>query len=53
MLLDIFGHAEFSLLSKQQQLIITKISDGNNIFVTGGAGTGKSFLLNYLNQMPN
>lgn len=37
-----------SLLSQEQKNILLEISQGHNIFVTGGAGTGKSFLLNYL-----
>lgn len=37
-------------LSKQQQQVISAFEDGDNIFVTGGAGSGKSFLLNYLRQ---
>ena len=39
-----------SLLSKKQKEAIYAIEDGDNIFVTGGAGTGKSFLLQYLKR---
>ena len=35
-------------LSAKQQDIVNKFEAGSNIFVTGGAGSGKSFLLNYL-----
>jgi len=37
-------------LSKQQQQVVSAFEDGDNIFITGGAGSGKSFLLNYLRQ---
>ncbi len=41
---------DFSLLSDQQKSVISSFEDGKNIFVTGGAGTGKSYLLNYLKR---
>jgi len=34
-------------LSKSQRLAADMVSEGRNIFVTGPAGTGKSYLLNY------
>ncbi len=37
-----------SSLCQEQKNILIEIAQGHNIFVTGGAGTGKSFLLNYL-----
>ena len=37
-------------LSKGQLKIIDLFENKKNIFVTGGAGCGKSFLLNYLKQ---
>lgn len=37
-------------LSKQQQQVVSAFEAGDNIFITGGAGCGKSFLLNYLRQ---
>jgi ATP-dependent exoDNAse (exonuclease V) alpha subunit len=39
-----------SQLSTQQQSVIEAFEAGKNIFVTGGAGSGKSYLLNYLKQ---
>ena len=41
---------DFSLLSDQQQSVIQSFESGNNILVTGGAGTGKSYLLNFLKR---
>lgn len=41
---------DFSLLSTQQQSVINSFQDGKNILVTGGAGTGKSYLLNFLKR---
>ncbi|MDD2840607.1 MAG: PIF1 family ATP-dependent DNA helicase [Rickettsiales bacterium] len=35
-------------LSETQRLAVDKIAEGKNVFITGPAGTGKSFLLNYL-----
>lgn len=37
-------------LSQQQSQVINAFDSGQNIFVTGGAGSGKSFLLNYLKR---
>lgn len=39
-----------SLLSEEQKQAIYAIEDGDSIFVTGSAGTGKSFLLQYLRR---
>ncbi len=39
-----------SLLSPKQKEAIYKIEDGDNVFITGSAGTGKSFLLQYLKR---
>lgn len=41
---------EHQSLSKEQKSVIEAIDKGQNILVTGGAGTGKSFLLNYLKR---
>lgn len=41
---------EFSTLSKQQQQVIAAFEEGKNLFVTGAAGCGKSYLLNYLKR---
>lgn len=38
------------LLSPEQKQAIYAIEDGDSIFVTGSAGTGKSFLLQYLRR---
>jgi ATP-dependent exoDNAse (exonuclease V) alpha subunit len=40
----------FIQLSKQQKQVIEMFAAGKNIFVSGGAGSGKSFLLNHLRQ---
>ena len=37
-------------LSQQQQEVVENFEAGKNLFVTGGAGSGKSFLLNYLKR---
>ncbi len=39
-----------SSLSKTQKEAIYSVEDGDNIFITGSAGTGKSFLLQYLKR---
>lgn len=45
----IYGEgAENELLNDNTKRIISLIEDKNNIFVTGGAGTGKSYILNQL-----
>ena len=41
---------ESSNLSIQQQKIVDSYLNGDNIFISGGAGTGKSYLLNYLKR---
>lgn len=38
----------FLSLSPEQREVIYAIEDGHNVFVTGRAGTGKSYLLKYL-----
>ena len=41
---------DFSSLSKEKQLVIQSIQQGDNVFVTGGAGTGKTYLLNFIKR---
>ncbi|MFZ9180847.1 MAG: DEAD/DEAH box helicase [Rickettsiales bacterium] len=41
---------ETANLSTQQQKIVESYLNGDNIFISGGAGTGKSYLLNYLKR---
>ena len=35
-------------LSESQNIAVNNILEGKNVFITGSAGTGKSYLLNYL-----
>lgn len=35
-------------LNDEQRIVAKKVADGKNVFITGLAGTGKSFLLEYL-----
>lgn len=39
-----------SRLTSKQREAIELINKGKNVFVTGGAGTGKSFILQYFNE---
>lgn len=48
--IDIFSHNEFDHLSSQQKQVIITIEAGQNVLITGGAGTGKSYLLQYLKR---
>lgn len=41
---------DLSSLSSQQQSVIRSFEQGKNLFVTGGAGSGKSHLLNFLKR---
>lgn len=41
---------DFSSLSPKQASVIESFESGKNIFVTGGAGSGKSYLLNFLKR---
>jgi thymidine kinase len=42
--------AEFEMLSMQQKQVIEAFEEGKNLFVTGAAGSGKSYLLHYLKR---
>ncbi len=37
-------------ISEEKEVIIKAINEKRNVFVTGGAGTGKSYLLNHLKE---
>ena len=39
-----------SRLTSKQREAIELINKGKNVFITGGAGTGKSFILQYFNE---
>jgi ATP-dependent DNA helicase PIF1 len=41
---------DLSSLSKQQAEVVEAFCEGKNLFVTGGAGSGKSYLLNFLKR---
>lgn len=47
---DLFQHKSLQELSPSQQEVIRAFEEGQNIFVTGSAGSGKSHLLNYLKR---
>mgnify|MGYP003311743091 CR=1 FL=1 len=40
----------YSYLSQSQQLAVDTILQGHNVFITGSAGTGKSYLLSFLKE---
>lgn len=46
----IYFQLETANLSIQQQKIVESYLNGDNVFISGGAGTGKSYLLNYLKK---
>lgn len=46
----IYYQLETANLSIQQQKIVESYLNGDNVFISGGAGTGKSYLLNYLKK---
>ncbi|OVA07066.1 AAA+ ATPase domain [Macleaya cordata] len=52
-----FGASKAMNLTKKQQEVLTAISNGKSVFLTGSAGTGKTFLLqqaiSLLNQIHN
>jgi hypothetical protein len=35
-------------LNEEQQLALDSVVDGHNVFITGGAGVGKSYLVSYI-----
>lgn len=40
----------YSYLSNSQKLAFDAINEGKNVFVSGSAGTGKSYLLSFLKK---
>lgn len=46
------GSTPVPVLSAQQRYVISLITQGHNVFFTGRAGTGKSFVLRKLAQLP-
>ncbi len=48
--MTITSSSDLSLLSNQQKSVIDLFEQGQNILVTGGAGTGKSYLLSFLKR---
>jgi ATP-dependent DNA helicase PIF1 len=42
---------EKSELGNEQRMVLEAVRDGRNVFVSGGAGTGKSFLLKHIVRM--
>lgn len=45
-----FSSVDFNLLSEEKKIALQLVEKGNNILITGGAGTGKSFLLNFIRK---
>jgi hypothetical protein len=41
---------EISKLTSKQQEAVDLINNKKSLFITGGAGTGKSFILQYFNE---
>ena len=41
---------EINTLSDKQQKVIELFLEGKNLFISGGAGCGKSYLLNFLKR---
>lgn len=44
------SNIDTTALSDEQRQVVTAFLEGKNIFVTGGAGSGKSFLLHFLKR---